>query len=76
MDDLHAHKEVVILNALDVIHKRGFECRMCNKQNGHIQAISNKGRIINYYPTTETIAGYDFETVHGLDSLLKILEES
>lgn len=69
------HKETIILDALEVIKKNGFECRLLNKQNGHIQAISKNGIILNFYPTTGTIAGYDYDSIQGLDCLLSLLRE-
>lgn len=69
------YRETAILDALDAIKKNGFQCRLCNKQNGHIQVISRLGRIINFYPTTGTIAGYDWYQFSGIECLLRIAEE-
>lgn len=74
-DDYLAHKESIILSALDVLEKNGFECRLRNKQNGHIQVKSAHDIIYNFYPTTGTIAGFDWETTKGIDMLLQILRE-
>ena len=70
MDD---RRESIILDALETIKKNGFECRLCNKQNGHIQALSKHGIIHNFYATTGTISGYDWETTKGVGDLLEIL---
>lgn len=73
--DYLQHKESVILSALDVLRKNGYPCILRNKQNGHIQVKSAHGVIYNFYPTTGTIAGFDWETIKGIDMLLKILKE-
>lgn len=74
-EDYLAHKESIILSAIEVLEKNGFECRLRNKQNGHIQVKSVHGIVYNFYPTTGTIAGFDWETTKGIDMLLQILKE-
>lgn len=73
-EDYLRHKEYIILDALDTIKKNGYDCRLLNMQNGHIQCLSKHGVKVNFYPTTGTIAGYDWEKISGLDALLQILE--
>jgi hypothetical protein len=73
--DYLQHKESVILSALDLLRKKGYPCVLRNKQNGHIQVKSAHGIIYNFYPTTGTIVGFDWETVRGIDMLLQILKE-
>jgi len=67
-------KESMILTAMEVLKKNGYEYRLCNKQNGHIQVKSRRNVIYNFYPTTGTIAGYDWNETKGIDALLQILE--
>lgn len=74
-EDYLAHKESIILSAIDTLEKNGYQCRLRNKQNGHIQVLSTHGIIYNFYPTTGTIAGFDWETTKGIDMLLQILKE-
>lgn len=74
--DYSQHRESIILDALETIKKNGYKCRLMNRQNGHIQVISKHGIIHNYYPTTGTIAGYDWETTRGIDMLLQVLENN
>ena len=66
-------REVKVLHAQEVIRKAGFVCVLLNQQNGHLQCYTKRGNKVSYYPSTGTIAGYD--TVEGLDDLLKVLEE-
>lgn len=72
-NEYQRHKESVILDALEVIKKNGYKCQLMNRQNGHIQAVSKNGIVLNFYPTTGTIAGYDSEAINGMDMLLQIL---
>ena len=68
-------KESIILTAINVLEKNGYIVRLRNKQNGHLQVISKRGVCYNFYPTTGTIAGYDWDKVNGIDALLRILRE-
>lgn len=70
-----AEKNNKIVNALESIKKHGFECVLCSYQNGHIKAKTKHGRILSYYATTGTIAGYGETPVKGLDNFIAMLEE-
>jgi hypothetical protein len=67
-------KNEQIVSALESIRKHGIECVLCNYQNGHIKAKTKHGRILSYYATTGTIAGYWGTTVEGLDCFIEMCE--
>lgn len=68
-------KNQKITNALESLKKEGIKCVLSNYQNGHIKAKSKHGRILSYYATTGTIAGYMDTTVEGLDSFIALCKE-
>lgn len=68
-------KERAILTAIETLEKNGYATRLKNKQNGHLQITSKHGVVFNYYPTTGTVAGYDWDSARGTDDLLQLLEE-
>jgi hypothetical protein len=63
-----------IVSALESIRKHGIECVLCNYQNGHIKAKTKHGRVLSYYATTGTIAGYWGTPVEGLDYFIEMCE--
>lgn len=76
MTDYQQQKESIILDALETIKKNGYKCELMNRQNGHIHVYTKHGVVLNFYPTTGTIAGYDWEKIRGIDMLLQILESN
>ena len=68
-------KNQKITNALESLKKQGIECELSSYQNGHIKAKTKHGRILSYYATTETIAGYFGTKVKGLDEFIRICKE-
>lgn len=65
-------KNLAITVALEGLKKHGIECKLCSYQNGHIRAKTAHGRILSYYATTGTIAGYGGTTVEGFDKFIEL----
>lgn len=65
-------KHYKISNALESIRRNGIECTLNNWQNGCITAKTKNGRILTYYATTGTIAGYRETTMKGLETFIDL----
>lgn len=61
-----------ITHALQCLKNEGIKCRLCDYQNGHIQAITGHGIKLSYYATTGTIAGYKDTSVEGLEEFIRL----
>lgn len=68
-------KNLLIVTALEGLKKQGIECKLCSYQNGHIKAKTVHGRILSYYATTGTIAGYNGTMVEGLDKFIELCKK-
>lgn len=70
------NKEVIITEVLDILAKNGYNAVLKNKENGHIWIKTDLNVVISYYPTTGTIAGYDWNQHRGIESVLAILNRT
>ena len=61
-----------ITHALQSLKNEGIKCRLCDYQNGHIQAFTRHGIKLSYYATTGTIAGYKDTFVEGLEEFIRL----
>lgn len=68
-------KHYLITNALESLRKNGIECKLNNWQNGCITAMTKNGRIMTYYATTGTIAGYGETTMSGLETFITLCKQ-